>query len=265
MTSWWREAVVYQVYPRSFADSDGDGVGDLRGLRVLLDLVPNHTSIEHPWFLDHPERYVWADPASDGGPPNNWLSLFGGGPAWTRDPASGRFYLHSFLPEQPDLDWWNKDVRAAFDDILRFWLDRGVDGFRIDVAAGMIKDRALRDNPSAEAGDHAVVRALGQRQHFNMDRPEVHDVLRRWRAIRTPTRTTRSCSGRPTCSTRSGSPPTTARTTSSTSPSTSSCCTRLCRPTPCARCSGARSGPRSRAPTTMPAGSPRAGPAATTA
>jgi alpha-glucosidase len=245
MTGWWRHAVVYQVYPRSFADSNGDGIGDLRGLtdhldhlvwlgvdalwlnpimpspdadwgydvsdyravhpavgsladfdallaaahrcglRVLLDLVPNHTSVEHPWFRDPAKAdwYVWADPAPDGGPPNNWLSLFGNGPAWTRDPASGRFYLHSFLPSQPDLNWWNEDVRAAFDAILRFWLDRGVDGFRIDVAAGMVKDRGLRDNPPAEASDHAVVRAHGQRPLFNQDRPEVHHVLKRWRAI----------------------------------------------------------------------------------
>jgi alpha-glucosidase len=247
---WWREAVIYQIYPRSFVDGNGDGIGDLRGivarldylawlgvdaiwltpimpspnadwgydvsdycavhrdlgtlddldallsaahardLRVLLDLVPNHTSDRHPWFADarrgpdaaHREWYVWADPAAGGGPPNNWLSLFGG-PAWTLDRASGQYYLHSFLPSQPDLNWWNEAVRAAFDDILRFWLDRGVDGFRIDVAAGMIKDRGLRDNPRAETGDHAVVRALGQRQLFNMDRPEVHEVLRRWRTI----------------------------------------------------------------------------------
>src|SRR5215207_9920846 len=225
MTGWWRHAVVYQIYPRSFADSNDDGIGDLpgvidhldhlvwlgvdalwlnpimpspdadwgydvsdyravhpafgsladfdallaaahrRGLRVLLDLVPNHTSVDHPWFRDPAKEdwYVWADPAPDGGPPNNWLGLFGNGPAWTRDPASGRFYLHSFLPSQPDLNWWNEDVRAAFDAILRFWLDRGVDGFRIDVAAGMVKDRDLRDNPPAEASDHAVVRAHGQR------------------------------------------------------------------------------------------------------
>ena len=245
MTPWWRDAVIYQIYPRSFLDTNGDGVGDLpgvtarldylgwlgvdaiwlnpvmpspdtdwgydvsdyrevhpvlgtladlddllagahaRGLRVLLDLVPNHTSAAHPWFQDARRRdwYVWADPAPDGGPPNNWCSLFGGGPAWTLDPSTGRYYLHSFLPSQPDLNWFNEEVRRAFDGLLRFWLDRGVDGFRIDVAAGMIKDRELRDNPPAEPHDHAVVRALGQRQRFNMDRPEVHDVLRRWRTI----------------------------------------------------------------------------------
>src|SRR3954447_26098889 len=178
---WWRSAVLYQVYPRSFADSDGDGHGDLmgliehldhlewlgvdgiwlnpvhpspnadwgydvadylsvapdlgdletldllvarageRGIRVLLDLVPNHTSDRHPWFVDarssrdapHRGRYVWADPAPDGGPPNNWRSVFGG-PAWTWDEGTGQYYLHNFLPEQPDLDWWNPEVAREF-------------------------------------------------------------------------------------------------------------------------------------------------------
>ena len=242
--------MIYQIYPRSFADANDDGIGDLRGitgrldylrwlgvdalwlnpitpspnadwgydvsdycavhpdfgtlddfdelitqttrrgLRVLLDLVPNHTSDRHPWFEDarsgrrarHRDYYLWADPARDGGPPNNWLSLFGGA-AWTLDEASGQYYMHSFLASQPDLNWWNDDVRTAFDDILRFWLDRGIAGFRVDVAAGMIKDRDLRDNPPAAAADHGVVRALGQRQEFNMNRPEVHEVLRRWRAL----------------------------------------------------------------------------------
>jgi alpha-glucosidase len=248
--SWWRNAVVYQIYPRSFADGNGDGIGDLRGviarldylrwlavdalwltpisdspnddwgydvadycsvhpelgtmddldelvaqatsrgIRIMLDLVPNHTSARHPWFQaahgsrEAPRRdwYVWADPGPDGGPPNNWLSLFGG-PAWTLDSCSGQYFLHSFLASQPDLNWWNEGVRAAFDEIVRFWLGRGIAGFRIDVAAGMIKDRSLRNNPPADNADHAIVRALGQRQEFNMDRPEVHDVLRRWRRI----------------------------------------------------------------------------------
>lgn len=247
---WWRSAVIYQLYPRSFLDTNGDGIGDIpgitarldylawlgvdalwlspitsspnhdwgydvsdyqavhpdlgtredleeliaaarrRGIRVLLDLVPNHTSDCHPWFVEARQSrsarrrafYVWADPAADGGPPNNWTSLFGG-PAWTYDRMSGQYYLHSFLPSQPDLNWWNDDVRHAFDDILRFWLDRGVAGFRIDVAAGMIKDRDLRDNPAATSHDHPIVRAFGQRQQFNMDRPEVHEVLRRWRTL----------------------------------------------------------------------------------
>src|SRR5438093_1016594 len=200
---WWRGGVLYQVYPRSFADSNGDGIGDLpgitekleylewlgvdgiwlnptfpspnadwgydvadylgvhpdlgtladldrlvaeaaaRGIRVLLDLVPNHTSDRHTWFVgsrssrDAPRRdwYVWADR------PNNWLSAFGG-PAWTLDETTGQYYLHNFLPEQPDLDWWNKGVREAFEEIQRFWFDRGVAGFRIDVANALVKDRA---------------------------------------------------------------------------------------------------------------------------
>jgi alpha-glucosidase len=248
--TWWQDGVLYQVYPRSFADSNGDGMGDLagvvqhldhlerlgvdgvwlnpvtpspnadwgydvsdytgvdpelgtledldrlvaeagrRGVRVLLDLVPNHTSGRHPWFVDsrssrsseHRDWYVWADPKPDGSPPNNWLSVFGG-PAWTLDKRTGQSYLHNFLPEQPDLNWWNERVRQAFDDILRFWFDRGVAGFRIDVAHGIVKDQALRDNLPVTEDDSPRVRALGQRQVYNMHRPEVHDVLRRWRAV----------------------------------------------------------------------------------
>lgn len=250
MKSWWRSGVLYQIYPRSFADSDGDGHGDLqgiidrldhlawlgidgiwlnpinpspdadwgydvadytsvdrafgdldvldrlvarageRGIRVILDLVPNHTSDKHPWFLDarssrtarHRDWYVWADARPDGSPPNNWVSVFGG-PAWTWDDVTQQYYLHNFLPEQPDLNWWNPDVRTAFDEILRFWLDRGISGFRIDVAHGLVKDLELRDNPLATADDDAFARAIGQRHVFNMNRSEVHDVLRRWRAI----------------------------------------------------------------------------------
>ncbi|HEX6131353.1 MAG TPA: alpha-amylase family glycosyl hydrolase, partial [Actinomycetota bacterium] len=159
-----------------------------RGIHVLLDLVPNHTSDRHPWFLDartsrdarHRDRYVWADPARGGGPPNNWTSTFGG-PAWTYDEPTAQWYLHNFLPEQPDLNWWEDEVRDEFDAILRFWFDRGVSGFRIDVAHAIVKDRDLRDNvapPPAADPERA-----GQRLVFNMHRPEVHDVLRRWRAI----------------------------------------------------------------------------------
>ncbi|MGH7899348.1 MAG: alpha-amylase family glycosyl hydrolase [Candidatus Binatia bacterium] len=248
--TWWRESVVYQIYVRSFADSDGDGVGDLRGvlsrldhlewlgvdavwlspvhpspnhdwgydvadylavdpelgtlddldrliaeagrrgIRVLLDLVPNHTSDRHPWFLDarssrgssHRDWYVWHDPKADGSPPNNWLSSFGG-PAWTFDEASGQYYLHNFLPSQPDLNWWNPDVRASFEGILRFWFDRGVAGFRIDVCHMMVKDRELRDNPTATEDDHPFVRLLGQRQLYNSCRAESHEILRGWRRI----------------------------------------------------------------------------------
>ncbi len=247
---WWREGVLYQIYPRSWADSDGDGVGDLRGIighldhlswlgvdgiwlspvtvspeldfgydvadyrdvdprfgtladldeliseahrrgiRVLLDLVPNHTSIEHPWFTearrsrDDPRRdwYVWADPSPDGSEPNNWVSSFLG-PAWTLDPATGQYYLHNFLPEQPDLNWWNDAVRDEFDGILRFWFDRGVDGFRIDVCHMIVKDRELRDNPPATGADHWFDQLRGQLQTWNSCRPEVHDVLRRWRSV----------------------------------------------------------------------------------
>lgn len=235
---WWHDAVIYQVYVRSFQDSNGDGVGDLpglierldhlawlgvdavwcspitpspdadwgydvsdytsvqpvfgtladadrliaeagrRGIRVLLDIVPNHTSNQHPWFHDPTRRnwYVWADR------PNNWLSAFGG-PAWTLDPTQGRYYLHNFLAEQPDLNWWNQAVREEFDRILRFWFDRGVAGFRIDVAAGIVKDRELRDNPPPGPNDHPYFHRRGQVPLYTRNRPEVHDVLRRWHAV----------------------------------------------------------------------------------
>ena len=200
---WWEAAAIYQVYPRSFQDSDGDGIGDLRGvlrrlgylaelgvdafwlspiypspnadwgydvsdhtnvhpeigsltdfddlveaahglgLRVILDLIPSHTSIEHPWFREHEDRYVWADE-----PPNNWLSAFGG-PAWSLDVVSGRYYLHSFFPEQPDLDWRNLDVRGAIGGVIDFWRKRGIDGFRVDAVDRMSKDPQLRDDPPA--------------------------------------------------------------------------------------------------------------------
>ena len=247
--SWWREGVFYQIYPRSFQDSNGDGIGDLpgitrrlehlndgtprslgvqaiwlspfyrspmkdfgydvsdyrdvdpifgtlddfdhlleeahrRGIRVLVDLVPNHTSSEHPWFVasrssrNDPKRdwYVWADPRN-GGPPNNWRAVFGAAEkrsAWTLDPASGQYYLHHFLPEQPDLNWWNEDVRRAIDDVMRFWLDRGVDGFRIDVAHSLVKDKLLRDNPRLFAK---------RRPRHNWELDEVHEVHRRWRRL----------------------------------------------------------------------------------
>ena len=200
---WWRDAVIYQIYPRSFQDSNGDGVGDLpgilsrlnhierlgasaiwlspfypspnadfgydvadytavdpdygtledfddliaaaheRGLRVIVDFVPCHTSIEHPWFRERPGFYHWAD-----APVNNWLARFGGS-AWERDPVTGRYYLHSFFPEQPDLNWRNPDVRAEMQSALRFWLERGVDGFRLDAIVRLFKDPELRDDPPA--------------------------------------------------------------------------------------------------------------------
>ena len=248
--SWWREGVLYQIYPRSFADSDGDGTGDLRGIiarldhlewlgidgiwlnptmpspnddwgydvadycavhpdlgtledldelvaeagrrgiRVLLDLVPNHTSDRHAWFRDaltgrdaaHREHYVWADPGPDGGPPNNWVSVFDG-PAWTLHERTGQYYLHNFLPSQPDLNWWNDAVREDFDAILRFWYERGIAGFRIDVCHAIINDQDLRDDPVATPDDHPLVVEFGMKQEFSMNRPEVHDVLKRWRTL----------------------------------------------------------------------------------
>jgi alpha-glucosidase len=250
VTDWWRNGVLYQVYPRSFADTNDDGIGDLAGitahlehlawlgvdgvwlspvhpspnadwgydvadyygvhpdlgtlddldaliaeadtfgLSVLLDLVPNHSSIQHPWFVDsrrdrdapHRDWYVWADPAPDGGPPNNWVSSFFG-PAWSLDDPTGQYFLHSFLTEQADFNWWNDEVRDEFDRILSFWFDRGVAGFRIDVCHMIVKDRELRDNPPATKSDHFMDQLRGQRPVYNSSRPEVHDVLRRWRSL----------------------------------------------------------------------------------
>jgi alpha-glucosidase len=241
--SWWQRGVIYQIYPRSFADSDGDGIGDLRGItehldhlndgsgrslgveaiwlspfypspmadfgydvadytnvdplfgtladfdallegahrramKVVIDWVPNHTSDQHPWFIESRSSrqsakrdwYVWRDPAPGGGPPNNWESSFAAvGPAWTFDDGTGQYYLNSFLPQQPDLNWDNPEVRDAMHDVLRFWLDRGVDGFRIDVIFKLGKDPDLRDN---EPG----------RRH-DQDWPSVHERLREIRAV----------------------------------------------------------------------------------
>jgi alpha-glucosidase len=263
--AWWRHGVVYQIYPRSFADADGDGVGDLagiparldhlndgtprslgvdaiwlspfypspmadfgydvadycdvdpvfgtlgdfdrlvaeahaRGIRVVIDLVPNHTSDRHPWFLesrssrDNPKRdwYVWGDPKPDGSPPNNWISAFPrAGRAWTFDEATGQWYLHSFTPEQPDLNWWNPEVREAMDEVMRFWLDRGVDGFRVDVAHKMARDPELRDNPlvdldEADLDESGEARARRRAKLKSVPRndedwPEVHEIVRRFR------------------------------------------------------------------------------------
>jgi len=252
---WWRSAVFYEIYVRSFQDSNGDGVGDLRGIiqrldylndgtsnslgvdalwltpinpspmfdfgydvsnyidvdplfgtvadldrliveahrrniRIILDLVPNHTSHRHPWFLasrrsrTHPKRdwYIWRDP-QDGGAPNNWVSIFGG-PAWTFDPATNQYYLHSFLAEQPDLNYRNPEVVQAMEAVIRFWLDRGVDGFRVDVIHKMLKDAQLRDNPRPAPGEEHPVRDYGGLVHlYDEDQPEVHDLIRRWRRI----------------------------------------------------------------------------------
>ncbi|MQA81326.1 MAG: alpha-amylase [Streptosporangiales bacterium] len=247
---WWRDAVIYEVYPRSFADANGDGVGDLAGIRaripyladlgvdavwltpfytspqadhgydvadyrdvdplfgtladfddlvadahamgirVIVDIVPNHTSAEHPWFrkalADGPgsparERYLFRPGGGRNGgqPPNNWQSVFGG-PAWTRVP-DGEWYLHLFAPEQPDLNWRHREVGAEFEATLRFWLDHGADGFRVDVAMGMYKDEAL---PSLTREFTTGPRNQRQRDgHPHWHRPEVHDVYRDWRRI----------------------------------------------------------------------------------
>lgn len=240
---WWQAATIYQIYPRSFADSDGDGIGDLNGIadridylvdlgidaiwispiypspmadfgydvadytgidprfgtladfdallakahaagiRVLLDFVPNHSSDRHPWFVesrssrDNPKRdwYIWRDPAPDGGPPNNWISDFGG-PAWTLDPATGQYYSRAFLPEQPDLNWRNPDVQTAMLDAMRFWFERGVDGFRIDVQWHMVKHADFPDNPpnpDFREGMGDMHRVL---QLHSTDQPEVHAI-----------------------------------------------------------------------------------------
>ena len=253
MSAWWVDAVTYQVYVRSFSDSDGDGVGDLAGIRsrlpylaelgidaiwitpfyrspmadhgydvadyydvdpvfgsiaemdrlladahalglkVIVDVVPNHTSSQHEWFLaaiadpasPQRERYLFRDPAPDGGPPNNWTSVFGG-PAWTLDEASGQYYLHLFAPEQPDLNWRNPEVHAEWERILRFWLDRGVDGFRIDVAHGLYKHPELTSTPEPGGGSEIVAGTEYSSSIVSphmWDRPEVHDVFRRWREI----------------------------------------------------------------------------------
>jgi alpha-glucosidase len=247
---WWQRGVVYQIYPRSFQDSDGDGIGDLpgitsrldhlrwlgvdalwispiypspmadfgydvsdycgvhpmfgslddfdellaeahaRGLKVILDFVPNHSSDRHPWFResrssrDDPKRdwYIWRDPAPGGGPPNNWLSNFGG-PAWTLDEATGQYYYHAFLPEQPDLNWRNPEVVEAMLDVLRFWLDRGVDGFRVDVIWHLIKDEEMRDNPPNPTWTPAERPYDALLTVHSTDQPEVHEVIARMRAL----------------------------------------------------------------------------------
>lgn len=247
---WWQSGVVYQVYPRSFADSGGDGVGDLpgliaqldyfvwlgvdavwvspifpspmkdfgydvsdytdidpvfgtladfdrlvaeahaRGLKLILDFVPNHTSDQHPWFVasrrsrQDPKRdwYIWRDAAPDGGPPNNWLGNFGGS-AWAWDGTTGQYYYHAFLAEQPDLNWRNPEVQAAMFDVMRFWLDRGVDGFRVDVIWGLVKDALFRDNPPNPDYDGSLPPHHEQLAIYSTDRPEVHGIVSRMRAV----------------------------------------------------------------------------------
>jgi len=248
--SWWKSGVIYQIYPRSFQDSDGDGIGDLagiearldylvslgvdaiwispifpspmadfgydvadycgvdprfgslddfdrllaaahdRGLRVLLDFVPNHSSDQHPWFVesrssrDSPKRdwYIWRDAAADGGPPNNWISDFGG-PAWEWDATTGQYYYHAFLKEQPDLNWRNAELKAAMLDVLRFWFARGVDGFRIDVLWHMIKADGFPDNPANPDYRRGMGEMHSVLQLNSTDQPEVHAIAAEMRVI----------------------------------------------------------------------------------
>ncbi|TCZ55601.1 alpha-amylase family glycosyl hydrolase [Roseicella aquatilis] len=250
MAAWWQSAVIYQVYPRSFQDSDGDGVGDLRGiaarldhlvalgvdavwvspfypspmadfgydvadhcgvdpvfgtlddfdrlvaaahdhgLRVILDYVPNHTADTHPWFVESrtargsPRRdwYIWRDPAPDGGPPNNWLGEFGGS-AWTLDQATGQYFYHAYLPQQPDLDWRNPAVQAAMLEVLRVWLDRGVDGFRVDAIHHLFEDEALRDNPPNPDWRPGMSPARRLIRAHTADQPEVQAAVAAMRRV----------------------------------------------------------------------------------
>lgn len=250
---WWQRGVVYQIYPRSFMDSNSDGIGDLegiiqkldylndgteeslgidaiwlspfypspmadfgydvadycdvdpmfgdlaafdrlvseahqRGMKVIIDYVPNHTSDQHRWFIesrssrDNPKRdwYIWRDPKPDGSPPNNWGSFFGG-PAWTLDPKTGQYYLHQFVKEQPELNWRNPEVVKAMLDVLRFWMERGVDGFRMDVVGLILKDEQLRDNPpNPNAPPGLPANDLHGRQYhiYTEDQDEVHALIK---------------------------------------------------------------------------------------
>ncbi len=252
---WWQRAVIYQVYPRSFMDSNGDGAGDLAGitsrldyladtlgidavwlspfypspmadfgydvmdykgvdpifgnladfdvlvrqihqrdLKIIVDFVPNHTSDRHPWFVEarasrnssKRDWYIWAEGRADGSLPNNWLSIFGG-PAWEWDALSGQYYLHSFLREQPDLNWRNPQLKAAMLDVLRTWLERGVDGFRIDVAHYIMKDPFLRDNPVKPAATQSLHKSLGEydlQEHiYDNGHPDLHAVYKEIRKL----------------------------------------------------------------------------------
>jgi alpha-glucosidase len=248
--TWWQRGIIYQIYPRSFMDSNGDGTGDLpgitskldylqwlgvdaiwispmypspmadfgydvanyvdvdpifgtsqdfdellheaheRGIKVILDYVPNHTSDQHPWFIEsrssrnNPKRdwYIWKDPRPDGSPPNNWLSAFGGS-GWEYDNATGQYYYHAYLKQQPDLNWRNSEVQQAMYDVLRFWFNRGVDGFRIDALRQVVKDKDFRDNPpdpTYRPGDdpyHALLPT------YSADQPELMDIVHTFREV----------------------------------------------------------------------------------
>lgn len=247
---WWKTGTIYQIYPRSFKDSNKDGVGDLkgiiekldyiqwlgidavwlspvypspmadfgydisdytgihpvfgniedfelllqevhqRGMKLILDLVPNHTSDQHPWFLeskssrDHPKRdwYLWHDAKPDGTAPNNWLAAFGGS-GWEWDENTGQYYYHAFLKEQPDLNWRNPQVQEAMFEVMKFWLDKGVDGFRVDVMWHMIKDAQLRDNPSNPDYKQHMGTYEQLLPVYSTDQPEVHAVVALMRKV----------------------------------------------------------------------------------
>ena len=247
---WWQKEVIYQIYPRSFQDSNSDGIGDLQGIigrldyikglginvvwispfypspmkdfgydisdytniapifgkmddfdalvgrvhqmgmKLILDLVPNHTSDQHPWFLEsrsskeNPKRdwYIWKDPQKDGGKPNNWLAAFGGS-SWEWDEKTGQYYYHAFLKEQPDLNWRNLEVQEAMLQVMRFWLDKGVDGFRIDVLWHLIKDEQFRDNPPNLEYQPHMPTCSQVHQVYSTDQPEVHGIVRKMRKV----------------------------------------------------------------------------------
>lgn len=247
---WWKHGVFYQIYPRSFMDSNGDGVGDLEGIidrldyvkelgvdaiwispiysspmvdygydvsnhtsihpmfgdmatfdrllaaahdrniRIVLDYIPNHTSDQHPWFLESRQSrsnsmrgwYIWKDPKPDGSPPNNWESFFGGS-AWEWDENTEQYYLHLFLKEQPDLNWRNREVVEAMHGVLRFWLDKGVDGFRMDAVVCCIKDPNFSDNPPLKEGSHLHTFGLKLEPAYTMNQPGIHEIVRGFRGL----------------------------------------------------------------------------------
>ena len=247
---WWQRGIIYEAYPRSFKDSNDDGIGDLRGLiekldylhwlgvdaiwvppvlrspmidhgydicdyrridpvfgdmatfddlvgqvrarglRLIFDFVVNHTSDQHPWFREarvsrqSPKRdwYIWRDAGADGGPPSNWISNFGGS-AWSWDGATGQYYLHSFAAQQPDLNYRNENVEKAMHDVLRFWLDRGIDGVRVDAVSRLIKDAEFRDNPWNPAYHPGLPPDEAQVTVYSRNRPEVHGIIARFRRI----------------------------------------------------------------------------------
>lgn len=248
--AWWQSGIVYQIYPRSFQDTNGDGIGDLagiverldylvwlgvdavwlspvypspmadfgydvsnyvdidpifgsladftglidaahaRGLKVIMDYVPNHTSEAHPWFAESRgartaakrDWYIWRDGAADGGPPNNWMSEFGG-PAWTRDEITDQYYYHAYLPQQPDLNWRNPDVRAAMQDVLHFWFKRGVDGVRIDTVHHLYEVASLANNPPNPDFKPGMAPPLALDRRHQYDQPELHETLADFRRI----------------------------------------------------------------------------------